>query len=84
MECYGEGAIELYGSPEECMELETGDDPSDYFTMVFMAYSCRKKTWTPVEFLSQPAKWVEAYMYVSPYISKEMNRKKPKNASSSE
>lgn len=58
--CRGEGDFECSGNADPTAFMET-DDPSVYFDLAKFLLLGREHQWTPEEYLSQPAVFIQAF-----------------------
>ena len=82
--CNGDGAFECIGSADPKTFIDD-DDPEDVFRGAALIFYARERSWSPTEFLAQPAKWARAYEFMLPYMLnmleevRERHRNKMKN-----
>lgn len=68
-ECGGEQTIEIPGSALEA--IGSAEELQDACTTAWTILSCRERSWTPEEYLSQPPKWLAALHFAMPYLMLE-------------
>jgi len=73
--CEGKGILEFSGPANRVFpEL----DFDDALTAVWLAYTSRERQWTPISWLSEPAAWAHAFLFLRPFLEDQIEQMREK------